>query len=247
MKLSNQFIEEISSFETIYCLVSGGYHSTASALLLKDYDFKNVILLHNKTFLEMRSSIKTLKLLQEKTNYKYIETKPNFKGETIWDIMKRSFQKIPDAKKIIEKNKDDYDRTIFECCNKLKKYPGKRFYRTLDKKKSVIISSLCPFEYGNRARWLKEIRDKNTFIRFHKKMGNIFYAYPFRDFFSEKPFLPYLRKRGFKEIKHSGCKICPLSILWNKYKSPQYYLSMKAMIRARLPCFQKTIQDFLGG
>jgi rhodanese-related sulfurtransferase len=51
MRLTKQFIEEIKPFKTIYCLVSGGYHSTAAALLLKEHGFENVILTHNKTYL----------------------------------------------------------------------------------------------------------------------------------------------------------------------------------------------------
>ena len=57
MKFTEQFLKEISEFVSIYCLVSGGYHSTTAALLLKDYGFSNVYLVHNRTYLEMKSSL----------------------------------------------------------------------------------------------------------------------------------------------------------------------------------------------
>jgi len=243
MKLSNQFIEEINSFETIYCLVSGGYHSTASALLLKDYGFENVILLHNKTLLEMKSSIKTLKLLQEKTNYEYIETIPDLKGETIWDILKRSFKQIPQMRKDVENGK--YGHSNIECCNILKKYPAKRFFKTINKNNSVIISSICRFESNRRFQWLNQYKKENTFLHLKKKAGNVWYAYPFRDITSKKIFLPYLKLKGFDKIRHSGCSICPILIIFKMYKEDRYYYSSKAAIRAGLPCFQKTIQDYL--
>ena len=69
-------------------------------------------------------------------------------------------------------------------------------------------------------------------------------AYPFRDIYSDKPFSNYLQSKGFKKITHSGCVICPILIAFNMYKTQQYYNSLKAMARAGMPCFQKTIQDF---
>jgi len=240
MKLEKQFIEQISPFETIYCLVSGGYHSTTSALLLHDYGFKNVILVHNKTFLEMKSSIKTMEQIQEITKYPYIEIEPSFlEGETVWNVMKRSLQKIPEVREDI-KNKR-YDRNKFECCRKLKKSPGHRFFR--EQENSIVIDSQCPYESNQRDYRLREIRNKNTYIREMKK-GYV-KAYPFRDFHSEKPFLPYLRSKGFSRIKHSGCVICPILIVFKMYKEERYYNTLKAMARAGLPCFEKTMEDFL--
>ena len=212
---------------------------------MKDYGFENVILVHNKTYLEMKSSLETIKKLKKITKYPYIEIEPDLKNETIWDVLKRSFQKIPEIKEDVKNKK--YDRTKIPCCNILKKYPAKKFYKSIpyDKEKFVIISSLCPFEQIYRLRHLKELREKATFLRLHKKLGKIYFAYPFRDQLSEKLFLPYLHSKGFNKIKHSACVICPLAIVFKNYKSSQYYLSLKVMARAGLPCFQKTIMDFM--
>ena len=252
MKLSEQFIEEIKEFETNYCLVSGGHHSTASALLLKDHGFENVILLHNKTFLEMKSSTQTMQLLQEKTKDPYIETEPDLNGETVWDIMKRSLQKIPEVLEDIKNKK--YNRRKFECCDKLKKESGDIFLKTIRTEKMlirdnhisfdfVVIDSSCPYESNRRSFYATDLRNRNTYLRFLKKR-KFWKAYPFRDVFSEKDFLPYLRSKEFNKIKHSGCVICPILICFKIYNE-RYYNTLKAMARAGMPCFQKTIMDYM--
>jgi len=244
MKLSKKFIDEIRDFKTIFCLISGGYHSTTIGLLLKDYNFKNVILLHNKTFLEMKSSMNTIKKLQNITKYEYKEIIPELEEETTWDILRRSFLKIPEVREDIKNNR--YDRTKFECCNKLKKFSAKKFYNDLPNKDNfIVINSICPYESWLRNMHLHELREKNTFIRLHKKFGKIWFGYPFRDERSEKPFKKYLSFKGFGNIKHSGCSICPIVIAFKMYNSPNYYLSSKASIRAGLPCFQNTIEKFI--
>jgi hypothetical protein len=190
----------------------------------------------------MKSSMKTMQLLQQKTNYQYIETEPDLKGEKVWDIMKRSLQRIPEVIEDIKKDRTKYDRSKFECCRKLKKTPGKKYYKILPLN-SVIISSICPFESSNRNRRLTELKRQNTFLRWHKT-NDITYAYPFRDQRSKKPFLPYLRSIGFTKVEHSGCVICPILICFKIYNG-RYYNTLKAMARAGLPCFQKTITDFM--
>ena len=239
LKLEKLFIEEIKGFETIYCLISGGYHSTTSALLLHDYGFRNIVLVHNKTFLEMKSSIRTMQKIQNITKYPYIEIIPDLKGDSVWDIMRKSLQKIPEVREDIKNKK--YDRSKFECCRKLKKSPGYKFFRT--KENSIVIDSQCPYESNQRNYRLREIRNDNTYLREMKK-GYV-KAYPFRDFYSEKPFLPYLRRKGFSKIKHSGCIICPILIVFKMYKEERYYNTLKAMARAGLPCFEKTMENFI--
>ena len=239
IKLDKQFIEEIKQFETIYCLISGGYHSTASALLLKDNGFENVILIHNKTYLESRSSKETMKKLQKLTKYSYIETEPDLKGETVWEIMKRSFQKIPEVIEDIQNKR--YDRKKFECCTKLKKNSGDKFFA--GEENFVVVDSSCPYESNRRSYYAMDLRNRNSYLRFLKKR-KFWKAYPFRDAFSEKDFLPYLKSNGFPKIKHSGCVICPILIVFKIYNE-RYYNSLKAMARAGMPCFQKTMMDFM--
>ena len=239
MKLPKQFITEIKQFERIYCLVSGGYHSTASALLLKDHGFENVILVHNRTYLESSSSKETMKKLQKLTKYSYIETKPDLNGETVWDVMKRSFQKIPEVIEDIKNNR--YDRKKFECCTKLKKNSSDKFFA--GEENFVVIDSSCPYESNRRSYYAMDLRNRNTYLRLLKKR-KFWKTYPFRDVFSEKDFLPYLKNKGFHKIKHSGCVICPILICFKMYNE-RYYNTLRAMARAGMPCFQKIITDFM--
>lgn len=215
---SQQFIHEISNFETIYCLLSGGYHSTTASLLLKDFGFNNVCLVHNKTYLEMKHVLNLIQDIIYRTDYSYIETEPDLKGKSIGLILKESLKKVPEIVKCFEQNKGNY-RDFIPCCKILKKSPARKFYtKEINKKTSVIISSLCPFESRNRNYWLKQLRERHTYIRLHKKMGNVFYAYPFRDIYSDRPFHEYLISKNIIP-EHSGCIKCPIQIAYTKFKS----------------------------
>ena len=47
--LSGQFLKEISIFDNIYIELSGGYHSTITAILFYELGYKNIGLIHNNT------------------------------------------------------------------------------------------------------------------------------------------------------------------------------------------------------
>lgn len=217
MKFPTLFLDEISTFRTIYCLISGGYHSTTASLLLKDHGFENVILLHNKTYLEMPHVLDLIQDIIYRTDYAYIETEPTLKDKNVGQIIKESLDKIPEIIKCFEEGKGNY-RDFIPCCKLLKKSPARKFYtKEIDKENSIVISSLCPFESRNRNKWLTERRKINTYIRLHKKMGNVWYAYPFRDNYSDRPFHEYLMSKDIIP-EHSGCIKCPIQIAYTKFK-----------------------------
>ena len=226
MKLSNQFFEELRQFEDKFLLISGGYHSTSSALSLKDNGFEDVTLIHNETGLEMRSSIKTINKVIEKTNYEIIYVIPNLK-QTIWELMKECFLKVPEIKKELRAGAK-FDRGKFKCCYALKKKPIRNFYKQLNTKNSVIVSSLCPYESQNRGVWLSELRAKKTYLRPQYKYNGLNFIYPFRDHYKELDFVKYLTKKGFNKIERSACIICPIVLVWNRYNAKNYYSSLKA-------------------
>ena len=217
MKFTDQFIKEIERFTSIYCLVSGGYHSSTSALLLKDYGYSNVYLVHNRTYLEMKSSLDLIQKIIYLTDYPYILVEPNLQ-ERVGKIYKDSLDKIPEIIQYFKENKRNV-RDLIPCCRKLKKNPARRFYtKEIDKQNSVVISSLLPHESFNRGMRLKELRLRNTYIRLHKTAGNVFHAYPFRDCYSDRPFHKYLLDKGII-AEHSGCVKCPLREAYSIFRS----------------------------
>jgi len=217
MKFTECFLEEINKFTSIYCLISGGYHSTTSALLLKDYGFSNVYLVHNRTYLEMKSSLDLIQKIIYLTDYPYILVEPNLK-ERIGKIYKDSLNMIPEIIEYYKQNKKNI-RDLIPCCRKLKKNPARRFYtKEIDKQNSVIISSLLPHESFNRNWRLKELRNNNTYIRLHRNAGYVYHAYPFRDYYSDNPFHKYLLSKGII-AEHSGCVKCPLIEAYLIYKN----------------------------
>lgn len=229
MKFPKQFIDEISQFENIYCLITGGFNSSTSAFLLKDYGFKNVILLNNKTYLEEPIPLKTMYMVSELTGYPLIRTEPNLK-ERPGKILAESFEqwRVEAAVEDMKNIRNTY-RDKIPCCRKLKKTPGKKWFKEnkLHFCRDVVISSICPYEGGalsNRWARCKELRVWNTFLRFHSKMGGVWYAYPYRDFTKkrhEQEFYYYLRDKGIMP-EHSGCNICPIRVI-RMVKRNEYY------------------------
>lgn len=217
MRFNEQFIEEITPFETIYCHVSGGVHSTASAYLLKDHGFENVSLIHNLTYLEYPECLNLIQKIIYDTGYSYNVIPPNLKGKRMSEIMRESFLAIPKIKKGLENGtiKSDNVRDYIPCCKTLKKTSSRIWYtKNIDKDSSVVVMAICPYESKNRKRHLTELRKKKTFLRLHKTHGNVYHAYPFRDAYNEYPFYKYLKNKGLTPM-HSGCQICPIRIIFN--------------------------------
>ena len=209
--ITQQFWDELDQFDNIYCLISGGWHSTVIALILHEKGYE-VTLVHNNTMLQLPFARKTMKKIREQTGFDYIETKPKiYKGLTVMDIIRQSIERIPEVMEDVKMKR--YDRSKFKCCYHLKKRPGKLLYRMIDKENSVIISGMTPYE-SNQRRWrFYELRQWDTYVRFHKT-NDAFHIYPFRDCFKAKPFQDYLQLRGYGDTKHSGCIICPILIVF---------------------------------
>ena len=217
------FYKEIFSrnFNNYYLECSGGYHSTYTILHFYKNNIKNCFLFHNETYLEYSECKENISKLIKMTKYPIIITKPNFKKYiNMNNLMKISFSNINKAKEVIKKGKHNY-RDFFPCCKVLKKYPSIKWIKENILPNSIIISSLTPYESFNRQMRLYELKKKNTYIRFHKTK-NSYVGYPFRDLLYgnrnntrkivEPLFENYLGLYKMN-IKHSGCKFCPIRIL----------------------------------
>lgn len=214
--LPEQFLKEISYFSNIYIEVSGGYHSTISTILFYELGFKNIGLIHNDTKLQYSECLDNIQKLIELTDYSLLYKQPIFKKK-MSVIMKESFQNIEKAKLHL-KNYRDY----FSCCKILKQKRNHKWNNDYLLDDSIVISSLTPYESYNRQMSLYQLKKNNSYVRFHKTQ-NIFKGYPFRDLLYgnriysrkiyDKLFEQKLNEYNFY-IKHSGCRICPIRVLF---------------------------------
>ena len=217
--LSGTFLKEISTFKNIYIEISGGYHSTITTILFYELGYKNIGLIHNNTKLQYLECLDNIQKLIFITDYSLIFKEPNLKKKSMNSIMKESFKNIEKARLHL-KNYRDY----FICCKVLKQTRNSKWNNDFLLDDSIVISSLTPYESYNRQMRLFELKKKKTYIRFHKRQ-NIFKAYPYRDLlkgnriysrkYYDKLFESKLNQYRLN-INHSGCKICPIRILFPK-------------------------------
>ena len=215
--LPKQFLREISTFDYIYIEISGGYHSTITVILFYELGYKNIGLIHNNTKLQYNACLENIQKLIYITDYSLIFKEPNFRKKSMSIIMKESFQNIKKAKFHL-KNYRDY----FSCCKILKQTRNYKWNNDFLLDNSIIISSLIPYESYNRQMRLFQLKKQNTYLRFHKNQ-NITKGYPYRDLlignrissrkYYDNLFEIKLKKYNFN-IKHSGCRICPIRILF---------------------------------
>ena len=216
INLPDQFLYEINKYEIIYIEVSGGYHSSNTTLSFYEKGYKNIGLIHNDTKLQYHKCLDNIQKLIYITDYPIIFKNPIFKKK-MFEIMKESFHNIEKAKKDISHYRD-----YFSCCRILKQERNHKWNDDYLLNNSIVISSLCPYESYNRQMRLLELKKQNTYLRFHKNQ-NIIKGYPYRDLihgsrkYSRKYYDNLFEnklKRYNLHIIHSGCKICPIRILF---------------------------------
>lgn len=226
IKIPDNIIDYISiNNPNIYCELSGGYHSSTIALLLFELGFKNVELIFCQTYLENNFTLENISSIQSITNYSLITLYPNFtkKYPNMLKLMRYCFSNIDFLRKQPGNEKNKNYRDYFPCCKILKKYPMNKLHKQIPKK-HLIFSGLTPFESFNRYVRLKELRNKNTYFR-NLKVQKVLKCYPYRDLlignrntsrqYYDKLFEDFLRKYNLNII-HSGCKICPIRVLFPK-------------------------------
>jgi len=244
--IPDEFWEEIQRFKKKIVLISGGVDSTAIALEFF-YRKEKCYYLHNNTGLVMKSSKDTMDKLYQKTKSNVIdfikvdaqdyldyfsERKKLQEKITVKNVIQEAFERADTVLEVMN-TKGYYDRNIFSCCSRLKKNPM-LWYLKQNKElfpidETVIISGIASYgtESSNRKMRLSQIRNKDTFLRYHTSKDR-WYAYPLRDFRKKEVTVKRLTDNGFNDVKESGCVICPVSILFQKYNTnPKQYLSSK--------------------
>lgn len=218
------FRELMALDRTIYVCVSGGKDSTAMALLLaqepkaKDKDIR---LLFGDTRLNSPRARKVVKRLAEDHNWPLDVARYEGKEKVI-DILRRSFERIPAAierKEFPTAGKGKSYKTLFPCCDVLKKRPMRDFLKQHNKENIV---QLLGIKGGDKAlhRWyrMKQLRENDTYLRL-KKTGFLFH-YPLRDH-TDKQVDEILKAHDYGDVESSGCITCPIFCVadW-KQKSP---------------------------
>ena len=246
-------IEEINHwlYQRVYCWVSGGKDSTALVLALYDQQVEiegEIFLIHTNTGLRPKSATLTLQKLKKHTKFPFIELKASFPRKA--NLLIESFKQLEKAEKARKQGK--YDRRVFPCCEQLKHKPGKEFIKSTPKRQReryVFLSAITRYESQRRAWFLNDLAKKGTYIIWNKKM-HAFYGYPFRDLFAPKETETFLRAHGFGETRHSGCRICPILILFDLYEEePERWVRSKRFMLTHVKnlkiCVQTTLEEVL--
>lgn len=203
--------ETLDFSKKIFICASGGRDSSAMALALSDYVHNyepnyDISLLFGDTHLNRPSSRKTISRLVEVTEFPLVVAK--YKGDKRpIDILRESFKQIPRA---IERNhfSNKSYKTLFPCCDILKKQPMKALLKTFDKENTIQLLGIKAGDIAlHRQYRLRQLREKDTFYR--RQKNGLLYYYPLRDC-QESDIERILSEHNFKDIKSSGCAICPI-------------------------------------
>ena len=195
-----------------FFLVSGGKDSTA--MVLKAYDEAMTgTLVHGDTRLNMHGSKETLVKLASYTGWPLQIVRYNGDKRPI-DVLKESFVKIPIAIERL-KEKGIFNRNVFECCNVLKHKPMIEYSKEQDKDSCFVLGLKGSDHSIPRIYRMKQLRELDTFYRRHKK-NNLLYYYPLRDW-TQQQVADKLREHGFQDTKSSGCTICPIFCVFEKW------------------------------
>lgn len=205
---------QLSNFDKIYVLVSGGFDSTYLYEKLKKFYKEKVYPVNCYNPFE---NSETLTKISEDPNF--IQIKPEIQYN-YGQILKESFLKLPEAR-ILKKNKKYYKK-IFPCCYYIK---HKAFLndKLFKEPNTVVISGIKRGDGQQRFFWLFSLFKKGVF--FHKHRTGQLYCYPFRDYtFKELPKIVKKRlRKKYTTLNHSGCSICPVLVLFDIKEEGERY------------------------
>ncbi|MFX0204399.1 MAG: hypothetical protein ACFFDT_00310 [Candidatus Hodarchaeota archaeon] len=202
------FWDEISIFTRYIIPVSGGVDSTVIAL-----EFYKKGIAFELCWNDTRRSLKTARYTLSKLfqlGVPFYITYPKKKQREITLETKEAMKKIVSGSV-------KYDKNRIPCCRWLKEEPFKRFLKTHTDEETLIVSGIAGYE-GNQRQWVvHKLRKNNTFLKFHKTKKRWF-AYPLRDYTTQKQgkFLKnYTFNTEYKAVR-SGCYTCPIVALFEE-------------------------------
>lgn len=216
----------LKDFDKIYVLVSGELDSTYLYEKLKKSYGDKVYPVNAWNPYEQSA---TLKEIAKDPNFIQVFPKEKDK-DRIKGLLRESFLKLPEAYKL--KKEGMYHKKIFPCCYYIK---HKAFLDNAKfvEKSSVVVSGIKRGDGTQRRIWLTQMKNGNnpcnqsngepTF--FHRHKTGQLYCYPFRDYLWRnlpKICIQRLQKK-YPNIKHSGCEICPVLVLYELTDEKERY------------------------
>lgn len=240
MKLNRDVWRHINKHHSvIYHSVSGGRDSLYALLnMMEEPNLKvPIVPLFNNTHLNCKSALQTIERINQISQGKSITEVRKlitldskvYLGRTRYfnhrpiDILKESFMNLPQAELLLLEG--SYSKRVFPCCYYLKERPLIQFAKTTDEM-ALFTSSIRGGESRNRQKWLANLRNILEYFNFDKKLKR-FVFYPLRDT-TEKDVNNYLLGTDFWNTKKSGCKFCPILVLFDlKKENGRYERSVK--------------------
>lgn len=131
-----------------------------------------------------------------------------------------------DQKVITEKTRENIRRIIrgeitknkhnIPCCRYLKEDPFLDFIKQHTDPNSLFISSIAAYEGNQRDAFLRQIRNKGTFLHYHVTKDRWF-GYPLRDYIfkTEGKFLKSYAQLHITGVDKSGCHSCPIPAMYD--------------------------------
>lgn len=208
--IPSKFWDEISIFSgsEIFISFSGGIDSS---VVVNEFYNKGIKanLLWNDTRRSMKSARKTLALLFKVSGFQFYITYPETDQKKITMETRRAVQRIIRGE--ITKNKHN-----IPCCKYLKEKPFLGFINNHTEENSLFISSIAAYEGNQRDAFLRQTRNKKTFLHYHVTK-NRWFAYPLRDYIfkNDGKFLKSYGQLHIPGVERSGCHSCPIPALYD--------------------------------
>jgi len=200
----------------------------------------------------MESSVQTIEKLKKAVDFPFIELHSGYSRDELKKILIESFKALSKAEEDLKNGK--YDHRVFICHEKLKRSLERHFIQTIPKPERmnyVFLSAITKYKSSCKKEFLVGLAKRGTFTIWNKQM-HANYCYPFRDFRSPEVTQHFLEAHGFGETQHSGCRICPILLLFNLRKEdPARWTQSKRFLLihvkkkfCRQPGFQMDTLDF---
>lgn len=240
MKINRDVWRHINKhFSVIFHSVSGGRDSLYALLnMMEEPNLKvPIVPLFNNTHLNCKSALRTIQKINRISPGKSVTEfcklitldskvylgKTRYSNYKPIEILKESFMNLPKAELLLLEG--SYSKKVFPCCYFLKERPLIQFAKTTDEM-ALFTRSIRGGESRNRQQYLAKLRSLLEYFNFDQKLKR-FVFYPLRDT-TEGEVNDYLLGTEFWDTEKSGCKFCPILVLFDlKKENGRYERSVK--------------------